>query len=174
MTPRRARGPSQPEAFHITPQVTVTDEGVTVQPIEPVEYKDQEPVELSPRQQKRLDDAIDKVVSQAPQSNLMFTPTEDGIWPALPLSINHYKCLSDHRQFHYTRNEHYPIRCMVCTVADRHPRSVCKGCGLRICHDCALVIRGKRLDDVDVDAMKQARLTPPPIVEEAEPEALPQ
>ncbi|KAI0128945.1 hypothetical protein BJ170DRAFT_682732 [Xylariales sp. AK1849] len=95
-----------------------------------------------------------------------FIPTKDGVWPSLPLAIHHYRCMSDHRRWISMRNHHsYPIKCMVCHAAEKTQlqRAVCASCQVRVCLSCREMLRGGKLQDVDLDSLRQGKSVVSPV-----------
>lgn len=111
-----------------------------------------EPEPLSQEQQDRVNAAI----SRFPRE-FQFIATENGVWPAAPLTVTHYKCLANHRGWHRVRNTNYPVQCMTCHAADKQWRSVCRSCSIRVCSGCADQLRGKNLADLDVDGLRKGK-----------------
>ncbi|KAH8673562.1 hypothetical protein BX600DRAFT_455619 [Xylariales sp. PMI_506] len=115
------------------------------------QYKDMEPVQLTPEDQQRIEAAYNLF-----PRGYMFEASPEGIWPALEISVNHKQCLSSHRAWIISKNLHYSLRCMVCHVADKNPRAVCKTCSLRVCTSCQKLVTKKKLEDVDVASLREA------------------
>jgi hypothetical protein len=111
-----------------------------------------EPEPFSQEQQ----DLVNAAVSRFPRE-FPFITTEDGVWPAAPLTVTHYQCLANHRGWLRIRNTNYPVRCMTCHATDKQWRSVCKSCSIRVCSGCADQLRGKNLADLDVDGLRKGK-----------------
>ncbi|KAI1267339.1 hypothetical protein F5Y18DRAFT_335468 [Xylariaceae sp. FL1019] len=95
-----------------------------------------------------LSDDCVLAVSRFPHDQpAMIRPTANGIWPAPPLSGEHYSCYKNHYRFITVRNMHYSLSCQMCHVPDDRPRRVCDWCNLRICVQChdLLVANGRDL-----------------------------
>ncbi|KAI1879594.1 hypothetical protein JX265_002548 [Neoarthrinium moseri] len=160
----RSRRPSQPQPRRIPPELMITTAP------EPVVYRDinEDPHPIDPEQQAKLEEAINTALASPSKFN--FTPTEDGVWPALALSINHYQCLGSHKLWHCTQNANYPIRCMVCHVPDKTFRFVCRCCGVRCCQGCMEALRVHPLEALDLDGLRKGKQVVSPVREDLEAE----
>ncbi|ORY63562.1 uncharacterized protein BCR38DRAFT_410467 [Pseudomassariella vexata] len=94
---------------------------------------------LSEADQKKVSDAIQRF--QDVPRTWKLEPSAEGVFPAAPLTVNHFKCLGDHQQWLSTQNRSYPVACACCHVQDMNPRSVCKACNVRVCRACADLLR---------------------------------
>lgn len=150
----RGRRPSNPNAPRLAgaPQLTVTSPNAKAAPRELVEYKDQEPIQLTPQEEKDLAAAISKVINRNwdwPQA----APNKHGVWPCKEFGSDHINCISDHKRWLHMENFNNPIACMLCHEGSREHRRVCKSCGMRVCLPCADLLTGQKIEALDFAAL---------------------
>ncbi|KAK9781948.1 hypothetical protein SCAR479_01819 [Seiridium cardinale] len=148
----RARRPSNTNERRLAaaPQLTVTSPSITAVSSGPVEYKDQEPMQLTPREEKTLMDAIAKVTNR---DWAKAVPNKQGVWTCKELTSDHLTCASDHKRWLHMENLHNPISCMLCHLGGRDHRRVCKTCGMRVCIPCADLLSGHKIGELDFVAL---------------------
>lgn len=148
----RSRRPSNASARRLAPALTVTSPTARAAPYAPVEYKDQEPMELTPQEEKILSAAINKVVNRN-WDWAKATPNQQGVWPCKELTGDHISCISDHKRWLHAENLHNPLDCMLCHAGTREHRRVCKTCGIRVCIPCADLMTGRKIEELDFNAL---------------------
>ncbi|KAH8199650.1 hypothetical protein TruAng_006180 [Truncatella angustata] len=150
---RRPSNPPQAPRLAAAPQLTVTSPRARAAPRVPVEYKDQEPLQLTPQEERSLSDAISRVVNRENWNWAQASPNKQGVWPCKELTSDHIACLSDHRRWLHMENSSVPIACMLCHEGERGHRRLCKTCGIRVCVGCADVLTGRKIGELDFDSL---------------------
>jgi hypothetical protein len=150
----RARRPSNTSQRRLAaaPQLMVTSPTARAGPSEPVEYKDQEPLRLTPQEEKNLVDVINRVVNRSREWSTA-VPNKQGVWPCKELSGDHINCLSNHKRWLPMGNSNNPIACMLCHDGNPQPRRVCRTCGIRVCPSCAELLNGRKIEELDFEAL---------------------
>ncbi|OTA91590.1 hypothetical protein M434DRAFT_397109 [Hypoxylon sp. CO27-5] len=79
---------------------------------------------------------INAALSRFPRNIGQVAPAADTIWPAAPISSQHYNCYVGHSKWVPVKNLNYPLACQTCGLQDNSPRKTCSWCNLRICFKC--------------------------------------